>query len=97
MLRALCDNGVNGCMSTEEAQTFDQRPFRSMLIQGWCAYRTRRGFHVTKKGEAAMREFLSTDIARKNPKLPLTSYFDPTLYKLTAPKKVHVMQKRGAA
>jgi hypothetical protein len=85
-------------MTIAEAQHWDQRPFRSMLIQGWCAYRPGRGFHVTREGKAAMAEFLQTDILRKNPTLPLTAYFDPTAYGLAPPNKsIHVMARRGAA
>jgi hypothetical protein len=32
MLQALYDNGLHGYMTIEDAQKFDQRPFRSMLI-----------------------------------------------------------------
>jgi hypothetical protein len=96
MLRALVDNGSDHYMSIEEAQRFDQRPFRSMLIQGWAAYRPGRGFHVTREGKEAMLEFLQTDILRKNPTGPLTSYFDPSAHAITPRnRRVHVM--RGAA
>ena len=33
-------------------------------------------------GREAWREFFMTDIARKDPSLPLTAYFDPTAYRL---------------
>lgn len=99
MLRALFENGRTGYMRYEDAQKFDQRPFRSMLIRGWCAYSPGRGFHITREGEDAMREFETTEILRKNPTLPLTSYFDPTAYGLDPLKKakVHVMHRRSAA
>jgi hypothetical protein len=99
MLLTLYDNGVHGYMPIEDAQKFDQRPFRSMLVQGWAAYRPGRGFHVTPKGRDTMLEFQSTDILRKHPESPLTAYFDPTAYGLAPSKKakVHVMSKRGAA
>lgn len=99
MLKMLFDNGSDGYMSIEEAQAFDQRPFRSMLIQKWAAYRAGRGFHITKEGKQAMYEFVTTDIVRKNPSAPLTSFFDATAYGLPSRKgAVHVMQaKRGAA
>ena len=85
-------------MTIEEAQAFDQRPFRSMLIQEWIAYRPGKGFHVTKKGREAWHEFQSTDIARKDATRPLTAYFDATAYGLARPKaKVREMQKRGVA
>lgn len=106
MLQALYDNGLDGYMPIEDAQKFDQRPFRSMLIQKWATYRPGRGFHITRDGKAAMHEFHTTDIVRKNPTLPLTAYFDANAYGLpkktggVLPKKtggVHVMTKRGAA
>jgi len=78
-------------MSIERAQTFDQRPFRSMLIQEWIAYWPGKGFHITQKGKDAWREFQSTEIHRQNPRLPLTRYFDPTAYGL---QNVRVMQPR---
>jgi hypothetical protein len=104
MLRALYDNGADHYMTITEAQRFDQRPFRSMLIQGWCAYRPGRGFHITREGKDALHEFMDTDIVRKNPTLPLTAYFDPVAYGLDplkirqrAQAKLHVIPKRGAA
>jgi hypothetical protein len=97
MLLALCDNGLNGYMNIEAAQKFDQRPFRSMLMRKWCAYRPGRGFHVTQDGLAAMQEFLSTDIGRKNPMLPLTAYFDPTAYGLKPQGKPHIVRKAAVA
>lgn len=80
-------------MRIEEAQAFDQRPFRSMLIQGWVKYRPGRGFHITKEGKRAWREFLMTDIVRKDPTRPLTAYFDPTAYGLAEPKpkRIHIV------
>jgi hypothetical protein len=99
MLKMLYDNGTDHYMSLDEAASFDQRPFRSMLIQGWCAYRPGRGFHITKAGKSAMFEFQTTDILRKNPNLPLTAYFDPVAYGIPARKKskVHVMPARHQA
>jgi hypothetical protein len=82
MLRTLYDLGLEGYMTIEQAQFFDQRPFRSMLVHQWVAYRPGRGFQITKAGKAAWLEFLSTDIARKDPTRPLTAYFDPAAYKL---------------
>jgi hypothetical protein len=86
MLRTFIDQGSGYHMHPEEAQAFDQRPFRSMLVRGWVAYRPGRGFHITREGREAWNRFLETDIARKNPTLPLTAYFDPTAYGLPAPK-----------
>jgi len=98
MLQTFIDLGHHRYMHIEEAQRYDQRPFRSMLIQGWIAYRAGRGFHLTREGAAAWREFSGTEIWRKDPNLPLTAYFDPTEYGLPkGPVKVVEMQKRGAA
>ena len=82
MLQMFHELGAGAFMTVEEAQRYDQRPFRSMLIRQWISYRAGRGFQITREGEAAWSEFLSTDIARKNPTRPLTSYFDPTAYGL---------------
>jgi hypothetical protein len=79
-------------MSIESAQHFDQRPFRSMLIRQWITYRPGRGFHITTQGRKAHAEFHHTEIARKNPTLPLTSYFDPTAFGL----RVATSSKRPA-
>jgi hypothetical protein len=69
-------------MSIGQAQVFDQRPFRSMLVRGWVAYRPGRGFHITSEGRAAHQDFHHRNIARKNPQAPLTRYFDPVAYGL---------------
>lgn len=82
MLKAMTELPPGKFLSIDGAKTFDQRPFRSMLIQGWVAYSPGHGFHCTRKGREAMREFLMTDIARKDPSMPLTAYFDPTAYGL---------------
>lgn len=87
-------------MSIGQAQEYDQRPFRSMLIRGWVAYKPGRGFHITPEGIKAHEEFHHREIQRKNPTLPLTAYFDPTAYGLKIPPKkapVHVMQRRSQA
>lgn len=91
MLLALHDTDY---MSLDEAQAFDQRPFRSMLVRKWAAYKPGRGFHVTKEGKAALQEFLTTNIARKDPQMPLTAYFDPTAYGLPKPTRhLHMVAK----
>jgi hypothetical protein len=79
-------------MNIEEAQYYDQRPFRSMLVHGWIAYKPGRGFHITPAGRKAHSEFHGTEIGRKDPTMPLTSLFDPTAYGV---RKVQAM--RGAA
>lgn len=88
MLRAFLDGGTGFHMSIEEAQSYDQRPFRSMLVREWIAYRPGRGFHLTQAGRDAWQEFHTTDISRKDPSRPLTAYFDVTAYGLrrTRPK-----------
>ena len=91
MLKAFYDGGMDFFMSIDEAQRYDQRPFRSMLIRKWIVYRRGRGFHLTREGRAAWHEFLSTEIWRKNPSMPLTAYFDPTAY------GIHQVKKRSAA
>lgn len=73
-------------ISYEEAQAFDQRPFRSMLIRKYMAYKPGKGFHLTQAGRDARKEFYDTDILRRNRNLPLTAYFDPAAYGLTRPK-----------
>ena len=96
MLSAFIDLGLRGYMSIGQAQAFDQRPFRSMLIREWIAYRPKHGFHITQKGVDAWNEFLTTDIARKNASLPLTKYFDPTAYGLSIVRKVDAVKRQAA-
>jgi len=76
-------------MSLEDAGTFDQRPFRSMLIQKWVAYKPGKGFgfYLTREGRDAWAEFNATNIFRLHPDAPLTRYFDPTAYGLTVKQK----------
>jgi|SRR5215470_19473984 len=94
LLRIFAGNGMDWCMPIEDAAKFDQRPFRSALIQKWIAYRPGKGFHVTQTGIHAWEEFRGTKILRQNPFGPLTSYFDPTLYDL--PPREHRARKRAA-
>jgi hypothetical protein len=74
-------------MSIEQAQHYDQRPFRSMLIRDWIAYRPGRGFHITPLGKKAFDVFHHTEIQRKNPYAPLTKFFDPTVFGLKQVEK----------
>lgn len=91
MLQHFVDKGYGTYhMSVEEAQTFDQRPFRSLLIRKWVSY-NRRGFFLTKDGARAWNEFHTRSIIRKDPSMPLTAYFDAKHYGL------HVIRKRSAA
>ena len=64
MLHPFALGGPGYHMTIHEAQRYDQRPFRSMLIQEWIAYRPGRGFHITAAGRAAWEQFHSTSIHR---------------------------------
>jgi hypothetical protein len=86
LLKMFAELGSTGYMSLTDAQRWDQRPFRSLLIRQWVAYRPSKGFHITREGLQAFHEFLSRDIARQNPAAPLTAYFDPTAYGLKKTK-----------
>lgn len=98
MLRMFATDASDEYMSIEVAQRFDQRPFRSMLYRGWIRYTPRRGFRITKDGREAWRDFESRSIIRKNPALPLTSYFDADAYQIHAAKGSHTgSPARGAA
>jgi hypothetical protein len=90
LLREFVDRGLDFHMPIDEAQAFDQRPFRSMLIRRWVVYSARqRGFHLTKEGRVAWQQFHDRSILRQDPTRPLTAYFDATAYGLSgaAPKK----------
>jgi hypothetical protein len=91
MLKTFAEADPGYHMPIEEAQRYDQRPFRSMLYRRWITFHPRRGFHVTREGRDAWRIFFHTAIWRKDPTLPLTAYFDPTAYAL---KNHH---RKGAA
>lgn len=99
MLSAFAEKATDFAMPIDDARRFDQRPFRSMLIRKWVAYKRGRGFVITAEGREAWREFHATDIVRKNPALPLTSYFDPTAYGLRKPDggRARETAARGAA
>jgi len=90
-------------MTIHEAQTLDQRPFRSLLIHQWLVYsKSSGGFVVTKEGAEAWEEFHHTNIKRHDPLRPLTSYFDPSEYRLKDPyllheRKIHVINGKGRA
>ena len=100
MVKAFLDSSDN-YMDIETAQRYDQRPFRSMLIRKWIAFRPGHGFYLTKEGKNAWLDYHGTEIWRKNPNLPLTAYFDVTAYGLrkAPPKKavVHVLRRSSAA
>jgi hypothetical protein len=82
MLKTFADESAGYAMTIDQAQHYDQRPFRSMLMRGWIAYKPGKGFMLTKDGRRAWEQFLSTDIGRKNWEAPLTAYFDPNAYGL---------------
>jgi hypothetical protein len=81
-----------GQMSIQDAQKFDQRALRSMLIREWVAYAPSRGFFLTKAGHGAYDDFRYTAIVRANPFGPLTRYFDPHIYGLMR-KGPHLVAK----
>jgi len=84
MLETFVTLGGSYYMSVETAKRYDQRPFRSMLIRGWIAFRPgpRGGFYLTREGRQAWQDYHHTEIWRKNPRLPLTRYFDADAYQL---------------
>ena len=87
-------------MSIEEAQAWDQRAFKSMLLREYAVYAPRKGFHLTAAGRAAQHDFYGCDILRKDRTRPMTSYFDASLYGLTPRKKrepVREIRSKGAA
>ena len=92
MLRTFALESAQFRMTIREAQKYDQRPFRSMLIHRWIVY-SGGGFHITREGQDAFIEFENTEITRKNPTLPLTAYFDATAYGLKTPKKEAASKK----
>lgn len=81
MLKTFATAGSGYFMTIKEAQAFDQRPFRSMLVHEWIAFKPGHGFHITKAGREAWHEFEMTEIFRKDPTLPLTALFDPAAHK----------------
>lgn len=88
MLKTFIDD-PDHYMTIEEAQRYDQRPFRSMLIRKYIAFRPGKGFHITKEGREHWLEFERTEIWRKNEHAPLTSFFDVTAYGLPKPRALH--------
>jgi hypothetical protein len=54
MLKTFVAAGDRFFMSVDDAAKFDQRPFRSMLIREWVAYRPGKGFHLTRAGRDAV-------------------------------------------
>lgn len=91
MLRTFASQHDGHYMTIANAQGFDQRPFRSMLIRRWVTYVPGRGFRLTREGHGVLRDFENHSIERKNPSLPLTAYFDPSVYGLP------VARRRGRA
>jgi hypothetical protein len=81
-LLAMFRSGVY--MSLAEARKWDQRAFRSMLVNEYVAHHPGRGFRITPKGLEVRASFDETDVRRKPNRwsFPLTRYFDPTAYQL---------------
>jgi len=94
MLQAFIDAPRGHHMTKEEAMAYDQRPFRSMLIRKYIDYDA-AGFFLTELGRRAWEDFRTTDISRKNSRMPLTAYFDERMYLSRARRraKVHVISK----
>ena len=83
-------------ISYQDAQIFDQRPFGSMWRRKYMAFRPGKGFHITEEGRQAWRTFHETEIFRKNPFGPLSSYFDAAAYGLDKPRtKLKLVKKAG--
>lgn len=97
MLQTFAEAGDGFYMSITEAQGYDQRPFRSMLYRKWITFKPGRGFRLTKDGQLAWYRFFHTKIFRKDPSLPLTSYFDPEMYKLRVTSIGHRKSHRKGA
>jgi hypothetical protein len=75
LLQSFISSGDHSYMTLDQAHAFDQRPFRSMLMRNWVAYRPGRSFYTTKEGKQAWSDFHQTEIVRRNPELPLCAYF----------------------
>lgn len=97
MLKTFAIAGGGFYMSVKDAGLYDQRPFRSMLIQKWIEYKPGKGFHITPEGREAWREFEHTEIFRRNPLGPLTAYFDATAYGLKVTEKKRSGVNNGTA
>jgi hypothetical protein len=85
MLQTFADGGSDYYMSVDEAQHFDQRPFRAMLVRRYIAYRPGRGFHLTKEGRTAWKQFKDASLIERSKdrfSAPLTAYFDAAFYGL---------------
>lgn len=96
MLRMFIEAGRGFHLRYEDARAYDQRPFRSMLIRGYIAYRPGRGFHITPEGRGAWDALQHTSVMRGAGQTtrPLTSYFDPAAYGIReARDNVHVLRK----
>jgi signal transduction histidine kinase len=60
LLKTFAEAQANHYMTIAEAQRYDQRPFRSMLVQGWISYQPGRGFRITREGREVWEEFERT-------------------------------------
>ena len=85
---------VGTFLSVSEAAKLDQRSFGSLYHRGWLGHRSGKGFYATAEGMTKFAEYaLGEARRRKNSALPLSHYFDPTIYQIHPVKKV----MKGAA
>jgi hypothetical protein len=99
LVQFFINQGRSYYMNIEEAQTFDQRPFRSALIRQYLMFRSGHGFYLTAAGRDAWERFRHTDIHRINALAPLTRFFDPVAHgvRIDERKLAIVKKKRRAA
>jgi hypothetical protein len=99
VLREFCLMRSGSYVSVAEAAKLDQRSFGSLYHRGWLGHRPGKGFYATAEGLSAFDEYMQSEARRrKHPELPLSHYFDPTIYQLHEPKKAKVMHAhQGAA
>lgn len=90
MLQVFAQEGPDFFMRIEEAQGFDQRPFRALLVHRWIVYRAGRGFHITREGRKAWSDFYAPAINRGEHSLtrPLTTLFNPSAYGLAIVSRI---------
>jgi hypothetical protein len=79
MLRLFCERQTP--LPLADAAKLDQRSFGSLYHRGWLGYKAGKGFYATDQGWAAFEEYVNTEARlRKRPELPLSHYFDPSIY-----------------
>ncbi len=76
LLCLFIDEGEKYYASVEDAKRYDQRPFRSALIQEWIGYHHGRGFFITQKGRDSHADYGKREWAiRAHQDMPLCEYF----------------------